>query len=96
MRKLLLSVATVALLGLTSAAWAQENPQENLQNNPQDTSLITAQEALAMARNIGVVSLKELEFYEDTWEIEGNDPDGKDIAVNVDATTGAIIKVDRW
>ena len=37
-----------------------------------------------------------IQFSDGKWEIEGRDPRGKTINMDVDAMTGAVMKVDRY
>jgi hypothetical protein len=55
----------------------------------------TLQDALAVAANIGVVTVQNAHFDGDEWNIEGRDSYGKWIKVDVDARTGEVRHVDR-
>ena len=56
---------------------------------------LTLQDALAVATNIGVVTVEDTHFSGDEWEIKGHDGYGKWIEVDVDAHTGEVRNVDR-
>jgi len=57
--------------------------------------LISMQQALAVATNLGLVTVSETEFSGDEWQIEGRDFQGRYMEVDVDAMTGAVRNVDR-
>ncbi|MDB5631171.1 MAG: hypothetical protein JWR49_26 [Tardiphaga sp.] len=56
---------------------------------------LTLQDALAIAADIGVVTVQNTHLDGDEWEIEGRDGYGKWIQVDVDARTGEVRHVDR-
>jgi hypothetical protein len=56
---------------------------------------LTLQDALAVAANIGVVTVTETHYDDDEWNIQGRDSYGKWIQVDVDARTGEVRNVDR-
>jgi hypothetical protein len=53
------------------------------------------QQALDIATSLGVVTVSDTEFAGNEWQIEGRDVTGRYIEVDVDATTGAVLNVDR-
>ena len=53
------------------------------------------QDALGVATDIGLVTVSSTEFAGNEWQIEGRDLSGRYIEVDVDATTGAVLNVDR-
>jgi hypothetical protein len=53
------------------------------------------QRAVMTAQSFGVVGFNEIQYYDGKWEIEGRDPRGKTIHIDVDAMTGAVIKINR-
>jgi uncharacterized membrane protein YkoI len=56
---------------------------------------ISAEEAIRIARTAGLVRVTQLECDDGKWEVEGRDAAGREIEVEVDPRTGAIIKVER-
>ena len=44
----------------------------------------------------GVIGFNEIQFFDGKWEIEGRDPRGKTVRIDVDALTGAVLKLDRY
>ena len=58
-------------------------------------SLLSMDEALAVATDIGLASVSDAEFAGYEWQIEGRDISGRYIEVDVDATTGEVLNVDR-
>ena len=53
------------------------------------------QAALDIAGEIGVATVTDAQFAGNEWQIEGRDPAGQYMEVDVDASTGAILNVDR-
>jgi hypothetical protein len=86
MRKYLMSIVAIAALGAATPAFAYDTSAE---------APITIQDALFIASDIGVVAVSDTQFAGDEWQIEGRDITGRFIEVDVDATTGAILNVDR-
>jgi hypothetical protein len=58
-------------------------------------SLLSMDEALAVATDIGLASVSDAEFAGNEWQIEGRDISGRYMEVDVDATTGEVLNVDR-
>jgi hypothetical protein len=83
-RMRLATLALVSSFGLTAPALADVGPGGSLQ------------QAIAIARDFGVVGFQQVQYYDGKWEIEGRDPRGKTINMDVDAMTGAVMKVDRY
>ncbi len=57
--------------------------------------VISMQEALGVATDIGLVTVSHTEFAGDEWQIEGRDMSGRYMEVDVDAATGDVLNVDR-
>ncbi|MFN3614707.1 MAG: PepSY domain-containing protein, partial [Rubrimonas sp.] len=63
---------------------------------PAAAQTISAEEAIAIAREAGMVEVRDVELDDGReWEIEGRDAQGRKIEVDIDARTGAVIKVER-
>lgn len=86
----MLKFTTAALVAATLALAAPA-----LAQNAVDSEM-SMQQALFVARNIGVIGIKQVEFYDGKWQVEGRDPTGQNIEVEVDAATGTVVNVDRW
>lgn len=56
---------------------------------------ITAEDAIRIARENGVATVTEVDRDGGKWEIEGRDAEGREIEVDIDATSGAVLKVER-
>lgn len=84
MRNYILSLAAAAALGVTAPAAAYDSG-----------SLLSMQDALAVATDIGVVTVSDVEFAGYEWQIEGRDLSGRYMEVDVDANTGEVLNVDR-
>jgi peptidase YpeB-like protein len=82
-RTLLSALAIASLLGVATPALADSGPGGSLQR------------AILAARDFGVIGFSQIQYYDGKWEIEGRDPRGKTVNMNVDAITGAVLKVDR-
>jgi hypothetical protein len=84
MQKFLIPVAMAATLGFAAPALAYDSG-----------NLLSMEAALDVATNIGLVTVSHTEFAGDEWQIEGRDVVGRYMEVDVDATTGAVLNVDR-
>ena len=56
---------------------------------------VSIEEVRDMAFSKGIVKLKEIELDDGIWEVEGKDTTGHEIEMEVDARSGAIIKLRR-
>jgi uncharacterized membrane protein YkoI len=56
---------------------------------------VTIEDARAMAFDKGIVKIEEIELDDGIWEIEGYDQSGQEIEMDVDAASGAIVKLKR-
>jgi acid phosphatase class B len=83
MRTVLSALAVVSLLGAATPAFADAGSTGSIHR------------AIEAARAAGVVGVNEIQFYDGKWEIEGRDPRGRTVNVDVDAITGAVLKIDR-
>jgi hypothetical protein len=86
MRKFAASALVAAMIGAASPALAQSA----------SGSEFSMQRAVFIAREIGVVGINQVNFYDGKWQVSGRDPGGQNIKVEVDAETGAVMNVDRW
>jgi hypothetical protein len=84
MRKIILPMVAVVALGIATPAGAYDSGD-----------FISMQRALAIAADLGLVTISRTEFSGDEWEIEGRDISGRYMEVDVDARTGAVLNVDR-
>jgi Peptidase propeptide and YPEB domain len=57
--------------------------------------LISMQRALAVATDLGLVTVSHTQFAGDEWQIEGRDMSGRYMEVDVEARTGEVLNVDR-
>ena len=57
--------------------------------------VLSIQEALDVATDIGLTTISHTQFAGDKWEIQGRDRTGRYIEVAVDATTGDVLWVNR-
>ncbi|WP_454633397.1 PepSY domain-containing protein [Bradyrhizobium cenepequi] len=84
MRKFILPMVAVMVLGIATQARAYDSGD-----------LISMQRALAIATDLGLVTVSDTEFAGDEWQVEGRDIEGRYMEVDVDARTGAVLNVDR-
>jgi hypothetical protein len=84
MRKYVMPILAVAVLGLATPATAYEAGD-----------LISMHAALQVATGLGVTTVSHTQFLGDEWEIEGRDTSGRYIEVYVDANTGDVRGVNR-
>ena len=62
---------------------------------PAAAASINIEDVRAMAFEKGIVKIEEVELDDGVWEVEGYDQSGHEIEMNVEAATGAIIKLER-
>jgi hypothetical protein len=84
MRKYIMPIVAVVALGMAQPAMAYDSGD-----------LISMQEALSVATDLGLVTVSHTQFAGDEWQIEGRDMSGRYMEVDVDATTGEVLNVDR-
>ena len=84
MRKYIVPIVAAAALGLATPAMAYDSG-----------GLISMQTALDVATDLGLVTVSHTQFAGYEWQIEGRDISGRYMEVDVDATTGAVLNVDR-
>jgi len=96
--KFVLPMAAAITIGASPVMAADYLPGEPMVRAPMARVYegpVTLQQALAVAQDIGVVTVQNTNFAGDQWEIEGRDINGKWIEVDVDARTGEVRDVDR-
>jgi hypothetical protein len=84
MRKYIMPIVAVLALGMATPAMAYDAGD-----------VISMQEALGVATDIGLISISHTQFAGDKWEIEGRDRAGRYMEVAVDAATGDVLWVNR-
>ena len=84
MRKFIVPIVAAVALGLAQPAMAYDSGD-----------LISMEEALSVATDLGLVAVSHTEFAGDEWQIEGRDILGRYMEADVDATTGEVLNVDR-
>jgi predicted small secreted protein len=84
MQKFIVPIVAAVALGLAQPAMAYDSGD-----------LISMEEALSVATDLGLVAVSHTEFAGDEWQIEGRDILGRYMEVDVDATTGEVLNVDR-
>lgn len=84
MRNYLIPLVAAAALGAATPALAYDSG-----------GLISMQQALGVATDLGLVAVSDTEFAGDEWQIEGRDFSGRYMEVDVDARTGEVLNVDR-
>lgn len=84
MRKSLIALAALGAMATATPVLAYDSGD-----------LISMQQALATAANLGLVAVSDTEFSGDEWQIEGRDFRGRYMEVDIDARTGEIRNLDR-
>jgi hypothetical protein len=84
MRKYIMPIVAVVALGMATPALAYDSGD-----------LLSIQDALSVATDLGLATVSHTEFAGDEWQIEGRDMSGRYMEVDVDATTGEVLNVDR-
>jgi hypothetical protein len=84
MRKYILPIVAVAMLGGATSAMAYDSG-----------GLISMDMAMDVATNVGIASVSHTQFAGDEWQIEGRDINGQYMEVDVDSATGQVLNVDR-
>lgn len=80
-------LVAAALIGAPALARAQQPP------TPAGT--ITLDDARRIASDNGVMRIEEIKLDKGVWEIEGRDNAGAEIEMDVRASDGAVIKIER-
>lgn len=84
MRKYIMPIVAVIALGMATPVMAYDTG-----------GLLSMQEALDVATDIGLTTISHTQFAGDKWEIQGRDRTGRYIEVAVDANTGNVLWVNR-
>jgi len=80
----MMTLAAVAALGMAEPAMAYDTG-----------GLLSMQDALGVATDLGLATVSHTQFAGDEWQIEGRDRSGRWMEVDVNATTGEVRNVDR-
>jgi hypothetical protein len=84
MRKYFIAIVAILALGIAEPAMAYDSGD-----------LISMQDALDVATDLGLATVSNTEFEGDEWRVEGRDTSGRWMEVYVDATTGQVRFVNR-
>jgi hypothetical protein len=84
MRKYILPIVAVTMLGGASSAMAYDSG-----------GVVSLDMAMSVATNVGIASVSDTQFAGDEWQIEGRDMNGQYMEVDVDSATGQVLNVDR-
>ena len=84
MRKYIMAIVAVTALGMATPAMAYDAG-----------GVLSMQDALAVAEDIGLIAVSHTQFAGDKWEIQGRDRSGRYMEVAVDASTGDVLWVNR-
>jgi hypothetical protein len=84
MRKYIMPIVAVIALGMATPAMAYDAG-----------GVLSMQDALAVAEDIGLIAVSHTQFAGDKWEIQGRDRSGRYMEVAVDAGTGDVLWVNR-
>jgi len=84
MRKYIMPIVAAIALGMATSAMAYDAG-----------GVLSMQDALAVAEDIGLTAVSHTQFAGDKWEIQGRDRSGRYMEVAVDASTGDVLWVNR-
>ncbi|HLX17556.1 MAG TPA: PepSY domain-containing protein [Bradyrhizobium sp.] len=84
MRKYMMAIVAVMALGMASPAMAYDTGD-----------LLSMQQALGIAEDIGLVTVSHTQFEGDKWKIQGRDRTGRYMEMAVDAASGDVLWVNR-
>lgn len=90
LNKIGLTAAALGMLMLAAPASAQTG-----QPQMQRVASITAEQAIEIAKQQGLVTVKEVDRDDGKWEVEGTDASGREIEVDIEISSGKVLKVDR-
>ena len=90
LNKIGLTAAALGMLMLATPASAQTG-----QPQTQRVASITAEQAIEIAKQQGLVTVKEVDRDDGKWEVEGTDASGREIEVDIEISSGKVLKVDR-
>lgn len=97
MRNYLIPAAALAMIGLVTPASAADIAyvQEPMARVYAQTGPIPLQAAVDIANGLGMISVSNTNKWGNEWQIEGYDVAGSYMEVDIDASTGAVVNVDR-
>jgi uncharacterized membrane protein YkoI len=93
MNHTILFAAIAAALLVTPVAEARRGGDDD---RPAQQATVTRDQAVATARAEGIVRVREVKLREGRWKVEGWAADGRALEVEIDATSGAVLKVEFY
>jgi hypothetical protein len=98
-RKTASALALAALLAMPATIAGAQNTSPSLPQSPAPIQpgapAISMEHARRIATENGVVRIEEIKLGDGKWEIEGRDSAGAAIEINLRASDGVIIKIER-
>ncbi len=88
-------LASIAISGGAALAQQTTPVPPGQSSTGQQQARVSPEQAIQMARNQGLVDVRELDRDGDVWEVEGYDAQGQEIEVKINLLTGEIISVER-
>lgn len=90
------AIVLIAALGMGGALAQQTLPtQQGTPPAAQQQAGISAEQAMQIARDEGMVTVEEIDREGSYWEVEGRDAQGREIEVKIDIASGRVLKVER-
>lgn len=92
-----LTTAALALLVLaapTPLAVADEDDSYRRAYGSERAYVISREDAMRIARDQGMVRVKEIERDDGEWELEGCTRNGREIEIDIHGATGAILELE--
>lgn len=93
MNRIVLFGAIAAALLMTPVAEARRGGDDD---RSAQQATVKHDQAVATARAEGVARVREVKLREGRWKVEGWAADGRAIEVEIDATSGAVLKVEFY
>lgn len=93
---MLKSTLTMAMIGFVAVAagwpaYAQAPQASQASPNP----AVSLEQATKIAREAGLVMIREIELYDGKWEIEGRNQTGERRELHIDASSGKMLRNER-
>ncbi len=87
-------ILAAAAAAVATAALAHDDRRGGEDNHrpAAGQAAISQERAVAIAREQGVATVREVELDDGVWEVEGRTAEGRKIEVDIDPRTGAVLK----
>ena len=86
----MLKPLALAMIGFVAFSAAGPSLAQGLQ-----PPAVSIEQATKMARERGLVLIREIELDDGKWEVEGRNPSGERRELHIDASTGKVLRDER-